>query len=456
MPVYSKTTWVDGSAPSIDATNLNKIENGIFTSLQQDGSTSMTGQLVITAGTVGTPSIAPTGDSNTGIFFPAADTIAFGEGGVEVMRITSAGNVGIGTTSPTSFGSDWTTLQVENTTGGAILRTKSTNVTADFYVANAGATAIIRTATNHPIQFQTNSVDRMIITNGGNVGIGTTSIPSVFGTTVKVAGSSGGTVDISATNVNLRQFASDGLSLAGVGTSTNHPLQLFTNDAERMRITSAGNVGIGTFTPTYKLHVNESDTAVGLSNIVGLTSQSGGVFAIGVSDKSLANPIWNITTGSNEQLAFLVGATEKMRITSAGNVGIGILSPSYQLQLSTDSAAKPSTNTWTIASDERVKTITGNYTKGLDAICALRPIIYEYNGKAGFTVDGKENISIIAQEAIEHFPECVGTFNAKLEETDEQETELYNWNGHAITFALINAVKELNAKVIALEAQLNK
>jgi hypothetical protein len=50
-------------------------------------------------GTAATPAIRGT-DANTGIFFPAADTIAFSEGGVESVRITSAGDVGIGTSSP--------------------------------------------------------------------------------------------------------------------------------------------------------------------------------------------------------------------------------------------------------------------------------------------------------------------------------------------------------------------
>jgi hypothetical protein len=51
-------------------------------------------------GAVGAPSIANFGDLNTGIWFPAEDTIAFSEGGVEVMRINSSANVGIGTSSP--------------------------------------------------------------------------------------------------------------------------------------------------------------------------------------------------------------------------------------------------------------------------------------------------------------------------------------------------------------------
>jgi hypothetical protein len=59
--------------------------------------------VVTGAGTVSAPVYSTTGDTNTGIFFPAADTIAFAEGGAEAMRIDSDGNVGIGSTSPSTF-----------------------------------------------------------------------------------------------------------------------------------------------------------------------------------------------------------------------------------------------------------------------------------------------------------------------------------------------------------------
>jgi hypothetical protein len=63
------------------------------------------------AGTAAAPSITATGDTNTGLYFPAADTIAFTEGGVESMRIDSAGNVGVGVT-PSAWASNFKGVQL--------------------------------------------------------------------------------------------------------------------------------------------------------------------------------------------------------------------------------------------------------------------------------------------------------------------------------------------------------
>jgi hypothetical protein len=77
---------------------------GAFTTL------SASGVATFSAGAVGTPAITTTGDTNTGIFFPAADTIAFTEGGTEAMRINSSGGVqvlnclGVGNATPSTSG----------------------------------------------------------------------------------------------------------------------------------------------------------------------------------------------------------------------------------------------------------------------------------------------------------------------------------------------------------------
>ena len=66
------------------------------------GVITATGGIVVAAGSTSAPSISPSGDSNTGIFFPSPDTIAFGEGGVESLRFTSSGTLGIGTNNTNS------------------------------------------------------------------------------------------------------------------------------------------------------------------------------------------------------------------------------------------------------------------------------------------------------------------------------------------------------------------
>lgn len=156
---------------------------------------------------------------------------------------------------------------------------------------------------------------------------------------------------------------------------------------------------------------------------------------------------------NNLPMLFLTNNAERMRITADGNVGIGTNLPTFRLQLSTDSAAKPSTNTWTISSDERIKENIRPYSKGLDAIAAIQPVVYDYNGKAGFEKI-KDNIGVIAQQIQSVVPEGVSSYRAKLNPEDEDVTELYNFNSHSLTYILINAVKELKAIVESQAAEI--
>lgn len=312
----------------------------------------------------------------------------------------------------------------------------------------------------------------------------TAAATPLAGTEVLPIVQSGTTVKVSIANVTAGRAVSATSIAAGLG-AVGTPSYTFTGDlntgmwspaadtvafstngTERARIDNSGNVGIGTSSPTNKLDVNGTAAASGYlingsSHLIYSGSSTEIAFRIGASGPyygigTTGSDNMRINSGSGGDMLFSVIGNEYMRINYLGNVGIGTPSPSFQLQLSTDSAAKPTTNLWTIASDSRIKTETGEYTKGLDAVCALRPVTYRYNGTAGFVDDGKENISIIAQEAAEHFPECVGTFEVLLNADDEEKTELFNWNGHALIFALVNAVKELKAMNEALAARLSQ
>jgi hypothetical protein len=96
---------VDQILPSTSTNVAIGTATGSVTLVGSVSGTSITnsGVTTVAAGSASAPSITPTGDSNTGIFFPSADTIAFAEGGVEAARLDSSGRLGIGTINPTSL-----------------------------------------------------------------------------------------------------------------------------------------------------------------------------------------------------------------------------------------------------------------------------------------------------------------------------------------------------------------
>jgi len=113
--------------------------------LSKIDSDSLTAPLTVPAGSAAAPAITTTGDTNTGIFFPAADTIAFAEGGAEAMRITSAGDVVIASTTAFNDGKLCVIndalrhgIVSKDTGGNAVYRGINSSGTSVFNVANTG------------------------------------------------------------------------------------------------------------------------------------------------------------------------------------------------------------------------------------------------------------------------------------------------------------------------------
>jgi hypothetical protein len=134
--------------------------------------------ITVAAGAVGTPSITTAGDTNTGIFFPAADTIAFSEGGAESMRIDASGNVGIGMTA--SANPKLQIKQFNNTTDGGLLITS----------ADASGSAGLARLNDGGMTFRNAGAETMRIVSSGELVVGGTTAGGV-GTSIAAPDSGG-------------------------------------------------------------------------------------------------------------------------------------------------------------------------------------------------------------------------------------------------------------------------
>ena len=284
------------------------------------------------AGTVSAPSIFASGDTNTGIFFPAADTIAFAEGGAEAMRIDSSGNVGIGTTSPqVQLWRTGATLTVQGTTAGNIevgssradgagasvgavewawtTQDSTHKHLALIEVDSEGATAGQR---GGAMKFYTkpngtaSPAERMRIDSSGNVLINASTNPT--GTKVVIGNTGAGnalTLGDIATPANQTGLYLRSTSENRIGYDASGGLTFVGTSTERARITSGGAFLVGTTT--------ESPA---VNNVAGATFR-----AIGIGEVSAdGNPALfvNRKTSDGTLVSFRQDGTEEGTISVSG------------------------------------------------------------------------------------------------------------------------------------------
>ena len=143
-------------------------------------------------------------------------------------------------------------------------------------------------------------------------------------------------------------------------------------------------------------------------------------------------------------------------ILNNGFFGIGVDPPTFQLQLGTDSAGKPSTSTWSVVSDLRLKqNIEPVKDDSLAILAKLDWIRFEYNGLAGMP-PGEKAIGLVAQELQAQLPEAVRSTKTKLNKTDAEETGVMAIDYHYIIVHSARAIQQLNAELQSLKALIVK
>jgi hypothetical protein len=289
----------------------------------------------------------------------------FGTSNAERMRITATGAVGIGTSSP----SDKLHVVGNSFLNGNILT--STNST--FY--NSTGDLFIRAGTSGALRMGSNgSNDRVIIGSNGEVGIG----GQLAGSLLHVQGNTGGTiisVGDSAQTEPLLFMYSDATSNTGeVRTRNNFPLVFGTNNTERMRLDTSGNLAIGLTSPTSKLHVAgaaafQATTTYGnfymrdvstTGQELHIRSSAGKGAYISFTENAISDN-WAIgyDAGVNSLLFRSGGTTgtERMRLTSAGALLVGTTSPSRAAQIVSQTT---STTTYCVGGYTSSTSYTGN------------------------------------------------------------------------------------------------
>jgi len=303
------------------------------------GLLSANGKLAYPAGSAAAVSLYSGSDTDTGIYSPGSNQFGIATAGTSRIIVDASGNVGVGTALPSA------PLHITNASPKIIL-TDSDN-SADISISSIGGAGVYSTAGDSIIQ--TNATERMRIDSSGRVGIGTTSPvgktyiagpnTSNFGVAADAAlniAATGGSLSNRIINLNFAVVPSATNAIASIGMvyqsqsgfGNGHLIfgtRSVTTDTapiERLRIDSSGNVGIGT--------TSAFDTASGRGNI-SLNGASSALIALGVGGtQKLAlfhsGTDCELNNQANGFLAFKTNNSERMRIDSSGNVGIGATS----------------------------------------------------------------------------------------------------------------------------------
>jgi hypothetical protein len=273
--------------------------------------------------------------------------------------------------------------------------------------------------------FRPERTEAMRITNTGLVGIGTSNPTErllVSGGNIGIQRTASDYSVLSITNTSGVQvhLNANGNSEGNLRTVSNHPLSFSTNNTERARITSAGDLGIGTSAPESKLDVRGNGQFVGYT---GGNYQLSAVSPSGADRQVFIAGVLGISNGLT--VRYVSGA---MQYIMTG-LGTGTVSSSGGVL--------------SASSDKNMKVEDGLIDSGLEKVLALQPRYFYWKDKDGIANEAAgRQLGFFAQEVHEVLPEA-----APSPKTDQGSWGVYD---RSIVAALVKAIQEQQAAIIAL------